>query len=173
MKLVAGLGNPGAEYKGTRHNVGFEFVEKMAEGEKFSFDRKLEAEVCKAGRVVFVKPQTFMNDSGRAVRKVSDFYKISRSAVILVHDDLDLKLGDYKIQMGVGPKVHNGVSSVEECLGGKDFWRVRLGIDNRDKNDQSVNGADYVLAKFRPEELETVEEMIEEAVEDLLVILGL
>lgn len=173
IKVVVGLGNPGEKYRNTRHNLGFSFIDKMSEGERFTADSKMEAEICKSGNVIFVKPQTFMNESGRAVRKVCDFYKVERSGVILVHDDLDLKLGEYKIQMGIGPKVHNGVSSVEECMGGKDFYRVRLGIDNRDKEMQGVSGADYVLAKFMSEEQETVEEMIEEASEDLLVTLGL
>lgn len=173
MKIIVGLGNPGEKYDDTRHNIGFEFVNKMAEGERFVNDTRMEAEICKSGNVIFMKPMTFMNESGRAVRKVCDFYKVDRQDVILAHDDLDLKLGDYKVQNGVGPKVHNGVASVEECLGGRNFVRVRLGIDNRDKNNQGLSGADYVLARFSTTEQEAVDDVLEEAVEDLLVTLGL
>ena len=110
MKIIVGLGNPGEKYKNTRHNMGFELVEVLAQGKRFSIDSKMESEICKDGNFVFVKPMTFMNESGRAVRKVMDFYKLSPNDLILVHDDLDLKLGDYKVQNGVGPKVHNGVN---------------------------------------------------------------
>lgn len=173
MKIIVGLGNPGDEYKVTRHNAGFMFVDFMAEKQRFSLDKKFEAEVFKSGEFLFVKPQTFMNDSGRAVRKIMDFYKMSTDDLILVHDDLDLKLGEYKIQAGVGPKVHNGVTSVEQCVGGKGFMRVRLGVDGREDSSYEGSGADYILGRFANRELETVQDMIEEAADELLVALGL
>lgn len=173
MKIIVGLGNPGEKYRNTRHNLGFELVDVLAQGKHFGVDSKLEAEICKDGNFVFVKPTTFMNESGRSVRKVMDFYKMSAKDVVLIHDDLDLKLGDYKVQDGVGPKVHNGVNSVEEALGTKDFRRVRLGIDNREKNDYSKSGADYVLEKFTKEEEEEVQDILEEVADELLVTLGL
>jgi PTH1 family peptidyl-tRNA hydrolase len=173
MKIIVGLGNPGAEYKNTRHNAGFMFLEKMSDGENFSLDKKFEADVCKAKEFIFVKPQTFMNDSGRAVRKVMDFYKLNTSDLVLVHDDLDLKLGEYKIQMGIGPKVHNGVTSVEQCMPDKNFLRVRLGVDGREDSFFEGSGADYILGKFAKTEMETLEDMIEEAVDELPVALGL
>lgn len=152
MKLIVGLGNPGKEYEGTRHNAGFLMVEKMAGGEKFRLDKKMEAEIAKKGDTLLVKPQTYMNDSGRAVRKIIDFYKINLSDLIVIHDDLDIDLGLWKIQKGIGPKIHNGVNSVEECVGDKDFWRLRIGIDNRKKELTRLSGADYVLARFSNEE---------------------
>jgi len=173
MKIIVGLGNPGLEYQKTRHNVGFMFVDKMSEGLGFNLDKKFESDMCKKGDLIFVKPQTFMNDSGRAVRKVMDFYKLKSSDVVLIHDDLDLKLGEYKLQMGVGPKVHNGVTSVEQSLGDKNFLRVRLGVDGRDNTDYQGSGGDYVLGKFQENEVEVVEDMIEESVDELLVALGL
>ena len=173
MKIIVGLGNPGSQYLHTRHNVGFLALDFLVHGKRFSLDKKMESELYKEGGFLFVKPQTFMNDSGRAVRKVMDFYKIEPKDLILIHDDLDLKLGDYKIQMSTGPKVHNGVNSVEEVVGNKDFLRVRIGVDARDKQNFFLTGADYVLGRFGKEELGVVEEVIEEANEELLIALGL
>lgn len=172
MKIIVGLGNPGDQYKETRHNAGFMFVDRMSQGLKFNLDKKFEAEVCKNGNLIFVKPQTFMNDSGRAVRKVMDFYKLGTDDLILIHDDLDIKIGEYKIQKGVGPKVHNGVSSVESNVVDRNFLRVRLGVDGRENIDYEVSGADYILGKFSKTEIEVVEDMIEEAADELLVVLG-
>lgn len=173
MKLIVGLGNPGKEYSTTRHNAGFEFVDSLSGRAKFTPDSKFESLLYKDKNILFVKPQTFMNESGRAVRKILDFYKLSVDDVILVHDDLDLKLGEYKIQKGIGPKVHNGVSSVEASLPDKNFLRLRLGVDNREKSFYAGSGADYVLGKFNNEELEVLEEIMEEAGDELLVALGL
>lgn len=173
MQIIVGLGNPGTEYEKTRHNAGFMFVDKLSGGEKFSLDNKFEAEICKRGNLIFVKPQTFMNDSGRAVRKIMDFYKLNTSNLILVHDDLDLKLGEYKIQKGVGPKVHNGVSSVEQNMADKNFLRVRLGVDGREESFFEGSGADYILGRFSKAELEVLDDMIEESADELLVALGL
>src|SRR5258706_7282732 len=173
MKLIVGLANPGKEYESTRHNAGFMFIDQLAGGTKFSLDKKLESEILKRKNFVLVKPQTYMNDSGRTVRKMVDFYKISLDDLVVVHDDLDIELGLMKIQMRIGPKVHNGVNSVEQCLGSKDFWRVRLGIDNREKMVTALNGADYVLAKFGKEEKRVMEEVIQTASKELLMILGI
>ena len=172
MKLIVGLGNIGKEYLDTRHNAGFYFVDKMASSE-FRFDSKFEADICKNGNIIFVKPTTFMNESGRAVRKVCDFYKLSVNDVVLIHDDLDIELGEYKIQMAVGPKVHNGVTSVEESLGSKNFLRVRLGVDGRGDNKFDGSGADYVLSRFSKIEQEVFDDEIEEAVDELMVALSL
>lgn len=176
MKLVVGLGNPGQEYERTRHNVGFMALETLFErmtndklpitnqGQRsnFKFQSKFEAEVARSGEVILVKPQTFMNRSGEAVRKVVDYYRIDPQDIWVVHDDLDIKLGEYKIQLGKGPKVHNGVTSVEQTLGTKDFWRVRVGTDNRDKRQETrdMSGEDYVLQPFLREEQPIIEGVI-------------
>lgn len=173
MKLIVGLGNPGKEYRNTRHNIGFEFVDRLSGGVMYSLESKFESLVYREKNLLFVKPQTFMNESGRAVRKIMDFYKLGTGDIVLVHDDLDLKLGEYKLQRGVGPKVHNGVSSVEASLPDKNFLRVRIGVDNREKTLFTGSGADYVLSKFGKEELEEIDEVMEEAADELLVALGL
>ncbi len=173
MRLVVGLGNPGKEYEHTRHNTGFAFVDRLSGGARFNLDAKSESLAYKEREFLFVKPQTFMNESGRSVKKLLDFYKLGVDVLVLVHDDLDLKFGEYKIQKGVGPKVHNGVSSVETNLSTKDFWRVRIGVDNREKTMYGGSGSDYVLSKFSKEELEVLDDVLEEAGDELLVALGL
>ena len=171
MKILVGLGNYGKDYEGTRHNAGFFLVDQWAKGSAWSVDKKFEAEVLKMDEVILVKPLTYMNESGRAVRKIMDFYKLGTEDLILVHDDLDLKLGECKIQEAVGPKIHNGVNSVERYVGGKNFWRVRLGVDNRKETNYVGSGADYVLEKFRSEERVMLDETIKKAISELEVIL--
>lgn len=173
MKLIVGLGNPGKEYENTRHNVGFKMLDVLSSRARFALDKKFEAEICKVSNFLFVKPQTFMNDSGRSVRKIMDFFKIGVEELVLIHDDLDLKLGDYKIQKMVGPKVHNGVNSVEVCVGNRDFMRLRLGIDGRENLGFVGSGADYVLGKFSKEEAILLADIMDEAGDELLVALGL
>lgn len=153
MKVVVGLGNPGVRYEKTRHNVGFVVIDRLVgeEGE-FGNESKFKAEVCRVEEALYVKPQTFMNESGYAVSKIVNFYKVAMDDLIVVHDDLDIKLGEYKVQKGVGPKVHNGVNDIEERLGKSDFWRVRMGIDGRGEigymNEYKVEGEEYVLSDF-------------------------
>lgn len=173
MKIIVGLGNIGDRYRQTRHNVGFRIVEKLAEGERFREDKAQEAFICRKGNVLLVKPTTFMNESGRAVRKIMDFYKIGVVDLVLVHDDLDIELGDYKIQRGKGPKVHNGVSSVESATQTNEFWRLRIGVDSRKTNRFDGSGADYVLSNFSSEDEEILEDVVEESCDELLVTLGL
>lgn len=173
MKIIIGLGNPGAEYENTRHNVGFMFVDKMAKEGRFLGNKRFESEVLSVDGMLLVKPLTFMNESGRAVRRIVDFYKLDETAVILVHDDLDLPLGEKKIQMGVGPKVHNGVNSVEQNLGTSNFLRVRIGVDNRKNKPTKLPGSDYVLEKFGKDEQVIINEVIDKAIAELLITLGL
>ena len=145
MKLFIGLGNPGNKYKNTRHNVGWMVLDRLVSSfqfpiesqlPSFKFEKSFNAEVLKMQDVLLVKPQTFMNESGKAVKKLVDFYKVDMDDLYVIHDDLDIKLGEYKIQKGVGPKVHGGVNSIENELGKEDFWRVRIGIDNRDSENK-------------------------------------
>ncbi len=150
MKLLIGLGNPGTRYAKNRHNAGHKFVEWLvASGQWLEKD------------VEVFKTDTFMNDSGSFVKKISRTHKLEPSHLFVVHDDLDIPLGQYKIQKGVGPKVHNGINSIESALGGKDFWRIRIGVDNRDPQNR-VAGEDYVLQDFTKNELSILEKVFEE-----------
>ena len=175
MKLIVGLGNPGKRYKNTRHNVGFVISDKLAdklmllsggETEYFSMDSKFDSEILKLDKAILVKPQTFMNDSGKAVSSVSSFYKIDNENLYAVHDDLDIKLGEYKIQKGKGPKDHNGLSSIYKKLGTKEFWHVRIGVENRKVGDRTM-GEEYVLKEFGDEEMKIIDKVVNEAVEEL------
>ena len=174
MKIVVGLGNPGDKYRNNRHNVGFMVIDKsFTVGSRQSavrWESKFEALICKIGDILLVKPQTFMNRSGEAVSQIVNFYKVPADDLIVVHDDLDIKLGEYKIQKGVGPKVHNGLTSIEERLGRTDFWRMRVGIDSRQSAVGSrQSGEDYVLADFSSDEEISINKIIKEIIDQLVV----
>lgn len=176
MKLIIGLGNPGEQYKNNRHNVGFMAIDKLlarmqrdsSTSVGMTSNTRFKAEVARVGEYIFAKPQTFMNASGQAVSKIKNFYKIGDDDIYLIHDDLDIRLGDYKIQKAVGPKVHNGVESVEKELGTKDFWRVRMGVDNR---AEKIPGDEYVLSNFSSEEKEKLAGVLDKVVDELCKIL--
>lgn len=176
MKLIVGLGNPGEKYINTRHNVGFMVVDKLAE--KLSLtsfvDKKLEAEVFdyRQQNVILAKPLTYMNNSGLSVKKLVIRYKLKMTDLWVIHDDLDLRLGTYKIQKGVGPKLHYGIQSIEQELGRNDFWRIRIGVDNRPKETR-VFGENYVLEKFSIAEFSQLNEKIEKALFGLKDVLDM
>lgn len=176
MKLIVGLGNPGEQYTRTRHNVGFVVVEKVVEkleGVSWRLEKKFEAEVIQIGETLFVKPQTFMNRSGESVAKIVRLYKISDESVYVVHDDLDIILGEYKLQLGKGPRLHYGVESVEQELGSKQFWRARVGVENRDvKGNSGIPGEQYSLQNFAPYEQETLTKVIEQVVAKLVGVIS-
>ncbi len=169
MKLIVGLGNPGKEYENTRHNVGFEVLDALVSSNKYQvaweYEKKFEAEMVRVGEVLLLKPMTFMNRTGVSIKKVKDFYKIKSENIWVVHDDLDIRLGEFKIQLGKGPKKHNGVLSVERELGTKDFWRVRVGVESR--KNRLIPGEKYVLMKFSEEERGVLKKVIEEVVREL------
>jgi PTH1 family peptidyl-tRNA hydrolase len=172
MVVLVGLGNPGKEYQKTRHNAGFELVNtlltKLSPEAKPAPLNKFESELYLTPRCVLVKPQTYMNDSGTAVRQILNYYarfkqqpRLALEQLYVAHDDLDIPLGGYKIQFGKGPKVHNGLLSVYRHLGSDQFWHVRLGVDNR-AGDRSLPGHVYVLQAFRPQERQTFATTLEE-----------
>lgn len=172
MKLVVGLGNPGTKYEHNRHNVGFVVAEELRKELRitnYELSKKFDAEVAEDRNVMLAKPQTFMNDSGRAVAKIVNFYKIPLTDVYIVHDDLDITLGNYKIQHGKGPQIHNGLLSIEECLGSDQFWNVRVGVENRPvRGNKGVPGVVYSLQDFTLPEREIVDEVVTRVVADLL-----
>ena len=181
--LLIGLGNPGEKYKETRHNAGRAFVgwlKQVQESTKKYLPADATHQALQAGKNVqegefeAVETECFMNESGGWVRrKISNFDPPvggQISNLIIIHDDLDIPLGKFKIQFGKGPRLHNGVLSVEQALGTKEFWRIRIGIDNRLKNTDS--GEDYVLEKFRPEEKKVLELVFPEIRDRLLKKVG-
>ena len=154
MKLVAGLGNPGKKYEVTRHNAGFWWVERLAAAGRgeFRHEARFHGDVAKvatpAGEVWLLKPDTFMNQSGRAVAALAGFYKLVPGEILIVHDELDLPPGTARLKKGGGTGGHNGVNDVAAHLGTKDFWRLRIGIGHpRDQAASEQEVLDYVLHK--------------------------
>lgn len=165
MRVVVGLGNPEERYSLTRHNVGFMVVDRLVGGQ-LKREEKMKASVVRVSGILWVKPETYMNRSGEAVRAVADYYKVKTEDIYVVHDDLDIKLGEYKIQRGKGPKDHKGVNSVSRELKSEDYWRVRVGVDNR--KGREMGGDEYVLKRFLKEELAEVEKVVEKAAAELI-----
>lgn len=185
MKLVVGLGNPGKKYEGTRHNVGFVVLDRLVQqvqspkfkvknysvknySSKFKINKRFKSEVLQIDDVTLAKPQTFVNRSGEAVGSSVRFYKVALSDLYVMHDDLDIPLGMYKIQFGKGPKQHNGLQSIYERLGTKKFWHVRIGIEHRAKGlVDKTPGEEYVLQQFTDEEREVIDRVIQKVVKEL------
>lgn len=168
MKVIVGLGNPGEKYGKNRHNVGFMVLDKLGVDHPFAFAKKFNAEIALTKTYILVKPQTFMNDSGDSVCAICRFYKIKNEDLYIVHDDLDIKIGNYKIQHGKGPQVHNGLLSIEEKLGTDQFWNVRVGVENRAvRGNKGIPGVVYSLQDFNPEERLIVAGVIDKIVDEL------
>ncbi len=177
MKIYVGLGNPGKKYQQTRHNAGFVFIDALAKelALNFKFEKKFNAELAsKRDDIFLIKPQTFMNNSGQALRAFLDYLKIDLTGpfigpedLIVIHDDLDLALGTYKFQKGIGPKDHNGLKSIYQHLGTKEFWHLRLGVDSR-AGQRTVTPVDYVLQVMPTQEQAIFNKTIEELLQELL-----
>ena len=153
--LVVGLGNPGREYERTRHNAGWLVVDELARRLAGSWRSKFSgrlAEVWLDGaRLALLKPETFMNDSGRSVAAAAKFFKVAPESLLIVHDDVDLESGRLQARAGGGLAGHNGLRSLAQALGSQDFLRLRIGVGRPGRGDpRSV--ADYVLSAFEPEE---------------------
>jgi PTH1 family peptidyl-tRNA hydrolase len=162
MWLFAGLGNPGDEYARHRHNIGFMAVDRIADAYEFpAFKAKysgLLSEGKIAGeKVAILKPQTFMNLSGRSVVKAAQFYKIEPAKIFVFHDELDLQPGQVRVKAGGGNAGHNGLESIEEQMGTADFKRVRLGIGHPGNKDR-VHG--YVLGNFAKTDKDWLEDFL-------------
>ncbi len=173
MKLIIGLGNPGAEYEQTRHNIGFGVLDFFGDriGAVFRKGRypALEAKgEWEGARVVLVKPQTFMNVSGEAVVGALRFYKVHPDSLLIVHDDLDLPLGRMKFAAGGSSGGHHGVESIINALSTPQFPRLRIGIG---RPAETSRGADYVLSPFLKEELLKVKEVWKKGGEALSLFL--
>lgn len=173
--LIVGLGNPGPTYALTRHNIGYLVVEELAErcAGNFSLPKGLRAQICETrmttqglggigigDKVILMKSQSFMNDSGQPVQLVAKKYQIVPKNVIVIHDELDLALGQLRLKFGGGDNGHNGLKSIRSCLGTGDFYRLRFGI-GRPLGRQAA--ADYVLSRFTKAEYDELDLGIETA----------
>jgi len=166
MKLVAGLGNPGREYAGTRHNVGFEVMDLLARRHHLPWPAKLDGSSVEArwrrpdADVLLVKPLTYMNLSGRAVSELARFYKIDLPDVLVVADDVNLPLGRLRARASGTEGGHNGLRSIAESFGTIDYARLRIGVG---RGDLRRDLADHVLARFEPDEQAGMEDAIARA----------
>lgn len=173
MYLIVGLGNPEGEYSNTRHNMGFDVVNKLAQKYEIDLSRKQYEGIYGIGRiknekVILLKPQTYMNESGKSIREYIKYYKIELEKIIVVYDDMDLEKGTIRIRKQGTAGSHNGMKSVVQNIGTKDFNRVRVGIGRPEKAKEIIN---YVLEKIPKEERKILDEGIEKAaigVEEIL-----
>lgn len=165
IRLIVGLGNPGREYETTRHNAGCWWLDELAQREKLNFrmEAKFHGQLARGqlhGQEVWLlKPQTFMNLSGRSVAAVAQFYKIAVDQILVVHDELDLQPGIARLKLSGGHGGHNGLKDIIAQLG-RDFWRLRLGIGHPGDRSQVAN---FVLNDPRREERELIEEAMQQA----------
>ena len=169
MKLVVCLGNPGKEYDNTRHNIGFMFLDYYINKKNISvnwiskfnglyFDTMIDDE-----KVIFLKPQSYMNLSGTVVSKYVSYFKIDINDILVVCDDLDLTIGNFKLKSNGSSGGHNGLKNIEECLGTQEFKRLKIGIS---KNND-IDTKDYVLGKLSKEEKNTINEVYDQLVDVL------
>jgi PTH1 family peptidyl-tRNA hydrolase len=166
MQVIIGLGNPGKKYIKTRHNIGFEVIDQLKQENNFpdfKFDKKHKSLISKKGDLFLVKPQTFMNRSGQAVKSIVDYYNIKLTDIIVIHDDIDIPFGKVKIDISRSSAGHKGVKSVIDHLSSKDFWRIRFGIGGKNKE----KAGDIALKSFNQEERESVEELKTKLVKEI------
>jgi len=171
--LIVGLGNPGQNYEKTRHNCGFLAARYYAEHNnfpEFQLDKRFDSLISEKEHVLIALPQTFMNTSGLAVKKIRDYYKIETQNIVIIHDEIDLPLGSYKKSQDKSSAGHKGVQSTIDLLGTKDFIRYRLGIAPATPN-QKVKAEEIVLKKLTKKELEIVNEVIKNVAADIATTL--
>lgn len=170
MKLIVGLGNPEKKYEKTRHNLGFRAIDVLAQETEIN-DWKNEARfkaliaqgIFKGQRIILAKPQTFMNNSGQTVKLIIDYYKIPVSEILIIHDEIDLPLGEIKIQKGRGAAGHKGVESIIKEIKSKDFTRVRVGIKSLSSRQAKINTEKFVLENFTEQEEKIIQQAIKKS----------
>ena len=164
MKLIVGLGNPGKKYEGTRHNAGFAALDHVAEKwgmrvTKAKFDALTGTGTAAGVKVLLMKPQTYMNNSGEAVRAAMDFYHLQPQDLLVIYDDLDLPIGKLRLRQKGSAGGHNGIKSIQAHIKSQEFDRIRIGIDK----DARIPTVDWVLGKIRKEDAQAYQESIEQA----------
>lgn len=173
MYLIIGLGNPEEEYARTRHNMGFDTINKISEKynikvNKSKFNSLYGTGAIEGEKVILVKPQTYMNLSGNAVRDFMNFYKILPENIIVIYDDLDIESGIIKIRKKGGPGTHNGMKSVVHEIQTQDFPRIRIGIGNPEYKDDLLK---FILTRIPDEEYKILQEAQENAVKAIVEII--
>ena len=173
MYLIIGLGNPEEEYSKTRHNMGFNAINKIAEQyelkvNKNKFQGLYESAIIEGQKVILIKPQTYMNLSGECVKQFVDFYKIQKEEILVIYDDMDIEPGKIKIRKKGGPGGHNGMKSIIKMLGTEEFARIRVGIGRPEHNGDEIN---YVIGAIPEEEIPKLNEGVENAKEAVIEVL--
>jgi len=175
MYIIAGLGNPSSQYDKTRHNAGFDAIDILAERygikiETLKFKAKCGAGIINGRKVVLVKPQTFMNLSGEALRAVADFYKVDvTKELIVLYDDISLDVGRLRVRRKGSAGGHNGIKSIINHLGTEEFFRVKIGVGNK---PPQYDLADYVLGRFTPSERKVFDEGLKDAADATELIMS-
>lgn len=173
MYIIAGLGNPGRQYEGTRHNIGFAVIDELADAYNIKMSIAKHMGICGKGaiagdKVMLVKPQTFMNNSGECIREVIDYYKVDTDDVIVIHDDVCLDVGRLRLRPRGSSGGHNGIKSIIDEIGTDDFKRIKIGVGGKPDN---YDLADWVLGRFPGDQLDAVRAGIDKAVKAVSVIL--
>ena len=173
MYIIAGLGNPSKEYEKTRHNAGFDTIDLLAEKLGIDLTEKKHRAYCGKGmigteKVLLLKPQTFMNNSGESLRDAADFYKVEPEQILVIYDDISLEPGQLRIRMKGSAGGHNGIKSIIAHLKTQDFPRIKIGVG---ATPERMDLADYVLSRFSPAEREKMEESFREGAEAVITFL--
>ncbi len=173
MFLICGLGNPGKEYINTRHNIGFNLVDKLVSFYNFTpYKKDSKKEIYKGlidnNSCLLMKPLSFMNLSGPPIREVMNFYKLEKNKLFVIHDDLDLELGKVKIKLGGGNGGHNGLTNVDEIIG-NDYYRIRIGIDHP---GEKYLVSKYVLNKFSENEMKIINDQLNKISKNFDILLS-
>lgn len=173
MKLIAGLGNPGRDYAGTRHNIGFGVITRISDKYNIALNSKEHKALCGKGfiggeKVILAQPQTFMNLSGESIRSIADYYKIDSEDIIIAYDDIDLEVGQLRVRRKGSAGGHNGIKNIIALLGTNEFPRVKVGVGAKPEGGDLVR---HVLGRFSKEEEKVVGQVLDlavEAVEDIV-----
>ena len=172
MKLIAGLGNPGKEYAGTRHNIGFVVIARLSDEYNIPLNSKEHKAVCGKGfiegeKVILAQPQTFMNLSGESVGRMADYYKIEPEDIIIAYDDIDLEVGQIRVRRKGSAGGHNGIKNIIAHLGTNEFPRVKVGVGAKPQGGDLVR---HVLGRFSKEDEKKMDEVLDEAVKAVVTI---
>lgn len=185
MKIIIGLGNPGKEYANTRHNIGFEILDALQKEfsfPDFEFNKKFNADISSGDyqpkttnqKLILVKPQTFMNLSGTATRSILDFYKLAPEDIIIIHDDIDIKLATFKVATDSRSAGHNGVQNIIDQLATQKFTRLRIGVGDITTDEEiacRLGAHDFVLGKFSQEENKKISEIMPDVISEIKKLL--
>jgi PTH1 family peptidyl-tRNA hydrolase len=168
MKLIVGLGNPGHKYQNNRHNIGFQILDEL--DVNFKLEKKFKAKLYQGDNFILAKPQTFMNNSGQAVKSLKTFYKIKPEDIIVIHDDLDLPIGTIRISQGSSSGGNKGIDSIITETGTKEFVRLRIGVANAQRD--KIPADKFVLQNFSPADKKILKNLTPQILDALKMLIN-